>query len=327
MGKNFKKPIIFFLSVIILYGIFSFIISNKIINHYQMQVLIVICINIILALSLNLIIGFTGQLALGHAGFMSIGAYTAAILTINFNAPFIISLLAGGLLAALAGFVIGLPTLRLKGDYFAITTLGFGEIIRVIITNIDYLGGARGISGIPPKTTFSIVYLSVIITFLLIYNIVHSSKGRAMISIREDEIAAEAMGINTTKYKIEAFVIGSFLAGVAGGLYAHYYMYIDPTGFNFMRSVEIVTYVVLGGMGSLTGCIFAAGALTLLPEVLRSISEYRMVIYSFLLIVIMIFRPQGLMGNKELSLSMFKRFKGKSNNKCGGHTDGINESK
>ena len=267
-----------------------------------------ICINIILAVSLNLIIGFTGQLTLGHAGFMSIGAYAASMFTIHMHTPFPIALLIGGIFAGAVGFLIGLPTLRLKGDYLAITTLGFGEIIRVVITNIDQLGGGRGLSGIPAKTTFAWVFFIMVGSMLLIYNVVRSSQGRAMMSVREDEIAAEAMGINTTKYKIMAFVIGSFLAGIAGGLFAHYLRFIKPEQFNFLKSVDIVTYVVMGGMGSLTGSALSTSILTVLPEGLRFLSDYRMVIYPIALIIIMRFRPQGLMGSSELSLDVFNKF-------------------
>lgn len=322
MKEHIKKTLLFTVFAFILYGILFYIIKNKLINHYQVQIIMLLGINIILALSLNLIIGFTGQFSLGHACFMAIGAYTSAVITVNYHGAFFVALVLGGLVSAFAGFLIGLPTLRLKGDYLAITTLGFGEIVRVIITNIDYLGGARGFVGIPPKATFTWVYFAVIITFVVIYNIVHSSSGRAMISIREDEIAAEAMGINTTKYKIEAFVIGSFFAGIAGALFAHLYMFIDPTEFNFLKSVEIVTFVVLGGMGSISGVIMSTGILTVLPEALRAFSDYRMVFYSILLIVIMIFRPQGLMGTKELSLNVFKKKK-----KIGGEENATIESK
>lgn len=307
MKKHIIKSLIFAAFAIVLYIALNFIIENKVINRYQTQILTLLGINIILALSLNLIIGFTGQLALGHACFMAIGAYTSAVLTVNFHQNIILAIFAAGIAAGVAGFLIGLPSLRLKGDYLAITTLGFGEIVRVIITNIDYLGGARGFTGIPMKSTFCVVYIFVIVTILVIYNIIHSATGRAMISVREDEIAAEAMGINTTKYKIEAFVIGSFLAGIGGALFAHLYMFIDPSEFTFLKSVEIVTYVVLGGMGSISGCILSTGVLTWLSEALRAFSDYRMVFYSILLIGIMIFRPQGLLGTKELSLNIFKK--------------------
>ena len=300
MKSNLKKTGLFLLISLAIYGVLEILIKTEYINPYYSQILILIGINIILALSLNLILGFTGQLALGHAGFMAIGAYSASILSIKAHLPFLLVIIIGGLVAAFIGFLIGLPTLRLKGDYLAITTLGFGEIIRVLIINMDSLGGARGLAGIPQKTTFTWVFFITIVTIIAIYNIVNSSQGRAMISIREDEIAAEAMGINTTRYKLIAFVIGSFFAGLGGGLYAHYFMFIEPASFGFMKSIEIVTYVVLGGMGSLSGSVLSAGILTYIPEALRAFAKYRMIIYSASLILIMIFRPQGLMGDKEI---------------------------
>lgn len=318
MKKFFNKRILYtIISLAILYSILISLIKTGVLNPYYTQILIVMGINMILAVSLNLVLGFTGQLALGHAGFMSVGGYTAAVLTMKAGFPFPLALISGGLMAALFGFLIGMPILRLKGDYLAITTLGFGEIIRVIVVNLDFLGGPRGLPGIPKKTTFTVVYIITILSVMVIYNIINSSQGRAMKSIREDEIASEAMGVNTTLYKLKAFVIASFLAGVAGGLYAHYFMFLDPKSFNFLKSVEILTFVVLGGMGSLSGSVISAGILTYLPELLRSFSEYRMVLYSASLIALMIFRPQGLLGTKELSLEMFslKREKKSKNSK------------
>lgn len=308
MKKDLRNTLILILSGVILYVILSILINSGTLNGYFARILTVICINIILAVSLNLIIGLTGQLTLGHAGFMSIGAYTAAMFTIKMNMPFAIALLMGGIFAAVFGFLIGLPTLRLKGDYLAITTLGFGEIIRVVITNIEQLGGGRGLAGIPPKTTFAWVFFIMLFTIVIIINIARSSQGRAMKSVREDEIAAEAMGINTTKYKIMSFVIGSFFAGVAGGLFAHYMYFIKPDQFGFLKSVDIVTYVVLGGMGSLSGSVLSTATLVSLPEALRFLSDYRMILYPIALIIIMRFRPQGLLGSQELSLKMFNKF-------------------
>lgn len=305
MKRNFINTGIYLLFSFIIYVLLYFLIKERIINPYYARILNLMGINIILAVSLNLIMGFTGQLALGHAGFMSIGAYSAAIFSLKLHAPFPIALLAGGLFAAVISLLIALPTLRLKGDYLAITTLGFGQIIMVVINNIDALGGARGIAGIPPKTTFTWVFFVMILSILIIYNIIHSSQGRAMLSVREDEISAAAMGINTTKYKIMAFVIGSFFAGVAGGLFAHFNMFIQPSSFDFLMSVNIVTFVVLGGMGSLSASILSAGVLTYLPEWLRFLNDYRMVIYPIALIIIMLFRPQGIMGSKEVT-DLFK---------------------
>ncbi|WP_234120477.1 branched-chain amino acid ABC transporter permease [Clostridium hydrogenum] len=301
MFKNsLKKFGIFIAASIVIFVILSFVINQNIIDQYGTRIIILICINVILALSVNLILGFTGQFTIGHSAFMAIGAYASAMLTIKLNLPFIIALLGGGIIAGLIGFIIGVPTLKLKGDYLAITTLGFCQIVVVIIQNIPQIGGAQGLTGIPPKTTFAWTFFAMIITILVIYNIVHSSQGRAMISVREDEIAAEAMGINTTKYKIMAFVIGSFIAGVAGGLYSHYMMYIEPTTFNFLKSVDFITYVVLGGIGSIPGCIVSTAVLTYLPEGLRGFGDLRMVIYPILLIVIMILNAKGMSPSKLL---------------------------
>lgn len=312
MKKNLLHTFYIVLASLAFYGIFYVLREQDILNPYYVQILILIGINIILAISLNLVIGFTGQLALGHAGFMSIGGYAAAFLSLKYNLPFPVVLIAGGLTASLAGYLIGLPILKLKGDYLAITTLGFGEIIRVLIVNMDFIGGPRGLSGIPKHTTFEWVYIITILTVLIIYNIINSSHGRAMISVRDDEIAAEAMGINTTKYKTLAFVIAAFFAGVAGGLYAHYFMFLDPKSFDFLKSMEIVTFVVFGGLGSLTGSIFSSAILTALPEALREFANYRMVIYAVSLVILMLLRPQGLMGTKELSLKPVKKLFNKS---------------
>ncbi|HVU34040.1 MAG TPA: branched-chain amino acid ABC transporter permease [Opitutaceae bacterium] len=279
------------------------------IDPYYLDVLTGMGINIILAVSLNLVNGYTGQFSLGHAGFMSIGAYLSAAVTlflgpkllgesggtwIQQDGLFLAALLAGGLTAALAGLVVGVPSLRLKGDYLALVTLGFGEIIRVVFQNVDALGGALGLNGIPPYTTISWVVAVAAVTIFVVICLVHSTYGRGFIATRDDEIASGAVGLNTTHYKIVAFVVGAFFAGVAGGLYGHFKMTITPTGFDFTKSIEIVVMVILGGMGNTFGVVCAAVLLTLLPEVLRPIAEYRMVLYSFLLIVLMLVRPQGL---------------------------------
>lgn len=282
--------------------------SNSI-DPYYLDVLTGIGINIVLAVSLNLVNGYTGQFSLGHAGFMSVGAYLSAAVSM-FLGPkllgsgggslpqqellFFGALLAGGLSAALAGLLVGVPSLRLKGDYLALVTLGFGEIIRVIFQNVDSLGGALGLNGIPAYTTIFWVLGTVAVTIFVVHCLVTSTYGRGFIATHDDEIAAEAVGLNTTRYKIVAFVIGAFFAGVAGGLYGHFKLTITPTGFDFTKSIEIVVMVILGGMGNTLGVVLAAILLTLLPELLRPIAEYRMVIYSFLLIVLMLARPQGL---------------------------------
>ena len=283
------------------------------IDPYYLDVLIGIGINIILAVSLNLVNGYTGQFSLGHAGFMSVGAYGAAAVSL-FIGPkllgedggtalqqglmFLAALSAGGLAAALAGLAVGIPSLRLKGDYLALVTLGFGEIIRVIFQNVEFLGGALGLNGIPAYTTIFWVLAFVALAVFTVTCLVHSTYGRGFLATKDDEVASEAVGLNTTRYKIVAFVIGAFFAGAAGGLYGHFKMTITPTGFDFTKSIEIVVMVILGGMGNTIGVILAAILLTLLPEALRPIAEYRMIIYSLLLIVLMIMRPQGLFNFK-----------------------------
>ncbi|MFO7295969.1 MAG: branched-chain amino acid ABC transporter permease [Clostridia bacterium] len=296
--------------IVLTYGVVQLLISVNIINDYLQATLTTICINIILAVSLNLITGFTGQFSLGHAGFMSIGAYTCALIILkNPTIPhFLLGTLLGALLAALVGFLVGLPTLRLRGDYLAIATLGMAEIIRILFINMDNItNGPRGLSGIPRFVNWTWLFIFTVGTVLLIRNFLNSSHGRACIAIREDEIAAETMGINTTWYKVLAFVIGAFCAGIAGALYASYFYFIKPDIFGFLKSVDILVMVVLGGMGSISGSILAAILLAVISTLLQSFSEIRMILYALILIVIMIFRPQGLLGSKEISLSMFSR--------------------
>lgn len=302
MREWIKYGVVLVIAVLI-YFVLANLMYFGVLNNYYIQIITFAGINIILAVSLNLINGITGQLSLGHAGFMSIGGYVASIATLNLGAPFIVSLLIGGVAAAIVGAIVGFPTLRLKGDYLAITTLGFGEIIRVIFNNIPAVGGASGLMGIPKETTFDIVFLLVVITVLVVINLINSTHGRALKSIREDEIAAESMGINTVIYKVLAFTVAALFAGIAGGLYAHYFSYINPKSFDFLQSMNIVIMVVMGGMGSIVGSIIAAIVLTILPEALRDFADYRMVIYSLALILLMIYRPKGLFGTKELSIS------------------------
>ncbi|MBM4304580.1 MAG: branched-chain amino acid ABC transporter permease [Deltaproteobacteria bacterium] len=278
------------------------------INPYVIRVVVNCGIGMILAMSLNLVNGCAGQFSLGHAGFMGVGAYTsAAITTVLALSPFFktdmgvgCAIVIGGLAAALAGYLVGLPSLRLKGDYLAIVTLGFGEIIRIIFLNIEEVGGARGLPGIPPKANFFWVYLWVVITFVALLRLLRSSYGRAILSVRENEIAAESMGINVARYKVVAFVISSFFAGIAGGLFAHFQSFIDPNSFVFNKSVEAVIMVVIGGMGSLSGAILGGIIVTVLPELLRIFEQYRMVIFPLILIVLMLVRPMGLLGHKEI---------------------------
>lgn len=296
-------------------------------NDYLQLIALYIAVNVILAVSLNLVNGFCGQFSLGHAGFMALGAYMSAALSLQFrpfSGPldilnFMIYALWGGMIAGIAGFVVGLPSLRLKGDYLAIVTLGFGEIIRVIFLNTESLGGARGLFGIiGPQaidlgvvqiSSFSIncwlAYLWTAITVVVIWRWTRSSTGRAFLSVREDELAATCMGVNATRTKVLAFVISSFFAGLAGSVYAHSQNYLSPATFQFMRSIDVVIMVVLGGMGSISGSVIAAIIVTILPEALRPLQQLlgidiRMIVYSLMLIFLMILRPQGLFGANEI---------------------------
>jgi branched-chain amino acid transport system permease protein len=275
-------------------------------NPYFLDVAVNCGINVTLAVSLNLINGYTGQFSLGHAGFMAVGAYSAAVLTTTFGAAllpfvggqtwllFMLALAAGGLMSAIAGLIVGVPSLRLKGDYLAIVTLGFGEIIRVVLQNIDVIGGPRGMIGIPGYANLAWAYGVAAVCIYVVWAMVHSTYGRGFIAVADDEIAAEAMGINATRYKITAFLVGAFFAGVAGGVYAHFKQYIAPQGFGFDKSIEIVVMVILGGMGNTVGVILAAILLTVLGEWLRQFGDFRMILYSLLIILLMILRPQGL---------------------------------
>ena len=295
------------------------IVLPKVTNPYYFQVLMLIGINIVLAVSLNLVNGFTGQFSIGHAGFMAVGAYTSAMFTLKIGQPLaaswhflpgpvaeglalLMALVAGGLLAAVAGWIVGLPSLRLRGDYLAIVTLGFGEIIRVLILNIDAIGAARGLPGIPQYSTFFWVFGTAVLVIVVARRIATSTHGRALFAIRDDEVAAEALGVDTTRYKVLAFVLGAFFAGVAGGLFAHFLSYLNPSSVTFIKSIEVIAMVVLGGMGSISGSVLAAILLTLLPEVLRPVKDFRLVIYSLMLIILMITRPQGLLGTRELDI-------------------------
>lgn len=297
--------------ITIIYLVFSYLFANKVINRYYQGIIQFACINIILAVSLNLTTGFLGELALGHAGFMAIGAYTGGIFTkyvVENNimipqAAFPLALIFGGLLASVFGLIIGIPTLKLKGDYLAIITLGFGEIIRIIIVNMTITGGARGLSKIPRVSNFDYSYFIMVAIVIMLFTLGRSRHGRAITSIREDYMAAEASGVPTVFYKVFAFTLAAFFAGVAGAIFSHMSGTLDPKAFGFNKSIEILVMVVLGGMGSITGSVAAAIVLTILPEVLREFSEYRILVYSIILIVMMIFRPEGLLGTKELSIS------------------------
>jgi branched-chain amino acid transport system permease protein len=264
-------------------------------NRYYLGIAIDVGINIILAVSLNLINGHTGQFSLGHAGFMAVGGYVAAKTTLLYGtALFLPALFVGGVVAALVGLAVGVPSLRLRGDYLAIVTLGFGEIIRVVFQTSDFFGAATGLTGISKMTSFAWAWGLAAVTVYVVACLVNSTYGRGFIAVHDDEIAASAMGINPVRYKVTAFVIGAFFAGIAGGLYAHHKAVISPSGFDFIKSIEIVVMVIMGGMGRTAGVILAAIILTILPELLRGVAEYRMIIYSLLIIGLMLTRPQGL---------------------------------
>ena len=294
MKKQYKKVGISFIGTILLFFILTFLISSGIISNYWLGIIMIAGINIILASSLNLATGYLGQLTLGHAGFMSVGAYVSALCSIHLELPFIASLLMGAIIAAIIGVIIGIPTLRLKGDYLCIITLAFNEIIRVIMVNLSITNGSKGLVGIPRSTNFAIVFFSAAVTVFVIYSIVKSRHGRAIISIREDETASELSGIPTTYYKILAFAISAFFAGLAGGLYAHYITVISPKVFDYNKSVEILVIVVLGGMGNWKGSIIAAIVMTILPEYLRAFSQYRMLLYAAILIIAMILKEKNI---------------------------------
>ena len=311
MSKKFKSYVINLSAILLVYIVLSSLIGSGVINKYYGGILIMIGINVIMTVSLNLTTGFLGELALGHAGFMSVGAFTAGIITKQLTtnlgwdaaACLPISLLAGGILAAVMGFLIGVPALRLKGDYLAIITLGFGEIIRVIIQNMEITGGASGISRVPRINNFTLTYCIMVVVIIIMFTLGRSRHGRAILSIRENAVAAESTGISVTRYKIFAFTFAAFFAGIAGGLYAHQIGRVSAATFDFNKSIEYLVMVVLGGMGSITGSIIAAAVLTLLPELLRQFADYRMLLYSILLIIMMLFRPKGLMGTAEFSLT------------------------
>lgn len=306
LNKTFINALI----LVLMYAIVQSLIIVGVVDGFILATIATICINIILAVSLNLITGFTGQFSLGHAGFMSIGAYVCAIITLRYPTlfGFIIGIVSGAISAAIIGALIGLPTLRLRGDYLAIATLGLAEIIRILFLNLKITNGAAGLIGIPNFTNWTSLYILTVGTVIVISNFIRSSHGRACISVREDEIAAESIGINTTNYKTLAFTMGAFFAGVAGALYASFFFFLKPGLFGFAKSIDILVIIVFGGLGSISGSILAAVALALISTFLQSFSEIRMIVYSLLLVAIMLFRPQGIMGSKEISLNILKKF-------------------
>ena len=305
MNKKLNKSTL--LNIVLAVGIYAAVtvmIQGGFLGRQAMSIIIPCCINVILAVSLCLLVGFLGELTLGHAGFMSIGAYTGALVTsaIDLPAPveLIIGLAVGGTMAAIFSLIIGLPVLRLRGDYLAIVTLGFGEIIKSIINSLEFTGGAKGLTGITTHSNyknFTFVYIFVVLTIVVISNFVKSRHGRAICSVRDNYIAAEAVGIKVSKYKTMAFVISGFFAGMAGVFYAHNVGILKPGNFDYNKSIEILVMVVLGGMGNIKGSIVAAILLTVLPEVLRGASDYRMLVYAIVLIAMMLFNNSRFRAN------------------------------
>ncbi|MFR3895187.1 MAG: branched-chain amino acid ABC transporter permease [Merdibacter sp.] len=319
MKRYFSKTNLCWIALAaVVFTVVTVLINAGLLGSYYQITLYNICINIILAVSLNLIIGICGQFSLGHAGFMCIGAYSAAIMVKSMPnmGGFAIGIVIGLIISAIAALIVSIPTLRLRGDYLAIATLGFSEIIRIVVLNMEITNGAAGITGIPQLTSWPLLFIVMMLSIMIVTNFGRSRQGRACISIREDEIASEAMGVNTTKYKTLAFVIGAMLASVAGALYACNFFVIQPDLFNFNKSIDILVMVVFGGMGSITGSLIAAIFIGILNTVLQSFSSIRMIIYGLALVGIMIFRPGGLLGTKEFTFSaLFKRRKKKGGEK------------
>ncbi|GGE38137.1 branched-chain amino acid ABC transporter permease [Streptococcus himalayensis] len=308
MKKNTTTNLVWLGLLTAIYLLITVLANLGILNDFYLQILQQIGINIILAVGLNLIVGFSGQFSLGHAGFMAIGAYAAAI--IGSKSPtygaFFAAMVVGALIAGAVALAVGLPTLRLKGDYLAIATLGVSEIIRILIVNGgDLTNGAAGILGIPNFTSWQMVYLFVVLTTIFTVNFLRSPIGRTTLSVREDEIAAESVGVNTTKIKVIAFVFGAMTASIAGSLYAGYVGSVVPKDYSFTNTINVLIIVVFGGLGSMTGTIVAAIVLGILNMLLQDVASIRMIIYSLALILVMIFRPGGLLGTWELSLSRF----------------------
>lgn len=299
-----KTNLIWTVFALAVFTIIQLLISGGQINSYYEQTIFTICINMILAVSLNLIVGICGQFSLGHAGFMAIGAYSAGVITKMIPSYFgmALGILVGFAISTIAALIVSIPTLRLRGDYLAIVTLGFSEIIRICIQNMKVTNGAAGLSGIPKMTTWPMIFLGVLIAVIVCTNFVRSAPGRACRAINDDEIAAEAMGVNTTKYKVIAFVTGALLASLAGSLFANYFYVLNPSQFTFNKSIDILVIVVFGGMGSMTASLISAVAIGILNLYLQQFTDIRMIIYGAALVLMMIFRPQGILGTWEFSI-------------------------
>jgi branched-chain amino acid transport system permease protein len=300
------------IAFVLVYAVIKVLNLAGILNAYYIQLIMLVGINVVMTVSLGMVNGFTGQFSIGHAGFMAVGAYTSAMITtVWLHATtanpwvgypvFIVAILAGGLMAAGAGYLVGAPSLRLKGDYLAIVTLSANELIRTVIRVTDVLGGPRGLGGIPKFTNLEVVFVFAIVSVVLMRNYLFSSHGRSMKAIRDSEIAAEATGINTTKQKVFVFVFSAFFAGVSGGVFAHLLQFIHPDNFSFVKSLEYLIYLYVGGATSISGAIVGPAIFTLLPELMRSLQSWRMVIYPLILILTMIFRTEGIMGLKEFN--------------------------
>lgn len=306
MFKNMRSKLIWLATMIAGFVLIDIGELTGVINGFIENALVTIGINIILAVGLNLIIGFSGQFSLGHAGFMAIGAYATAIITQNVSTPlgFYLAMLVGMIVAIIAALIVGIPTLRLRGDYLAIATMGAAEIIRVIINNLKITNGPAGMFNIPPLASWPTVYILMCVTTVIVVNFIHSRAGRAVMAIRNDDIAAESIGINPTKWKLAAFLLGAATAAIGGSLHASYLQTIAPGDFGIMNSIALLIIVVLGGVGSITGTFVAAVVLGIIDTVLQNFGTLRMVIYALALILLMVFKPAGLLGHYELS---FKR--------------------
>lgn len=311
-----KKTIINIVIMLLAYALLFILINSGVLSRQYKSLIVPICVNIMLAVSLNLVTGFLGELSLGHAGFMSIGAYSSALISIALSntfppvLAFFTALICGGISAAFFGFLIGVPVLRLRGDYLAIVTLAFGEIIKSIINYLKITGGSKGLSKIPLYSdykNFTVVFVIMVITIVLISNLIDSRDGRAIKSIRDNDIAAESIGINISRYKVMAFVIAAGFAGIAGALYAHNVGIIKPGIFDYNKSIEILVFVVLGGMGNIPGSIISAIILTLLPEFLRGADNLRMLLYAIVLIVMMIFNNSKFKSGLSLNNRTFRK--------------------
>ncbi len=273
------------------------------ISSYMQGVVVLMCINIIAVLGMSVLTGFTRLFSFGNAGFMSIGAYAAAILTVRYDVNFLVAIILGALAAGFVAFCLGSITLRLKGDYFLITCLGFGECVRVLFNWTKNLtGGSAGFPGIPAYSNMLFSVICTILAFFIAWRFIHSKYGRNLTSIRENEVAAQAVGINAFRTKRLSFVFSAIYAGWAGAIYAGYLMYIVPSAFNLGKSCELITTTVIGGLGSLTGSVLGAILVTVLPEVFRSMANYRMLLYGIAVVLVIMFKPTGLYGYKEFSL-------------------------